>query len=89
MCHQQTLHFLIQMQDRSHSHKLKVVMLQLEIPEEHYSQFQVNIRCHERSNRRRCSVEKGVLKNFANFTGKYLRQRLFFNKVPGLGLQLY
>ena len=35
------------MQDRSHSHKLKIVMLQLEIPEGHHSQFQVNIRCHD------------------------------------------
>ena len=29
------------------------------------------------------SVRKGVLRNFANFTGKYLRQGLFFNKVAG------
>ena len=28
--------------------------------------------------------EKGVLKNFAKFTGKYLSQSLFFNKVAGL-----
>ena len=25
--------------------------------------------------------KKGVLKNFSNFTGKHLRQSLFFNKV--------
>ena len=31
--------------------------------------------------------KKGVLKNFAKFTGKYLRQILFFNKVAGLRLQ--
>ena len=30
---------------------------------------------------RRCSVKKGVLRIFANFTGKYRCQRLFFNKV--------
>ena len=29
--------------------------------------------------------EKGVLKNFANFTGKHLYQKLFFNKVACLG----
>ena len=29
----------------------------------------------------RCSVKKGVLRNFAKFTGKHLCQRLFFNKV--------
>ena len=31
----------------------------------------------------------GVLRNFAKFIGKHLRQSLFFNKVAGLGLQLY
>ena len=29
-------------------------------------------------------MKKGVLKNFTKFTGKYLRQSLFFNKVAGL-----
>ena len=29
--------------------------------------------------------KKGVLKNFAKFTGKYLYQSLFFNKVACLG----
>ena len=28
--------------------------------------------------------KKGVLKNFAKFTGKHLHQRLVFNKVAGL-----
>ena len=28
--------------------------------------------------------KKGVLKNFAKFTGKHLRQSLIFNKVAGL-----
>ena len=37
-----------------------------------------------RSTHRRCSVRKGVLRNFAKFTGKHLCQRLFFNKVAGL-----
>ena len=36
---------------------------------------------------RRCSVKKGVLRNFTYFTGKHLCQDLFFNKVAG-GLQL-
>ena len=40
-----------------------------------------------RSSHRRCSVRKGVLRNFAKFTGKHLCQSLFFNKVAGL--QLY
>ena len=37
-----------------------------------------------RSSHRRCSVKKGVFKNFAKFTGKHLCQSLFFNKVAGL-----
>ena len=37
-----------------------------------------------RSSDRRCSIKKGVLRNFVKFTGKSLRQSLFFNKVAGL-----
>ena len=33
------------------------------------------------------SVRKGVLRNFAKFTGKHLCQSLFFNKVAGLSPQ--
>ena len=36
-----------------------------------------------KSSHQRCSVKKGVLKNFAKFTGKHLCQSLFFNKVAG------
>ena len=32
----------------------------------------------------RCSMKKGVLRNFAKFTRKQLCQNLFFNKVAGL-----
>ena len=32
---------------------------------------------------RRCSVKKGVLRDFAKFTGKHLCQGLFFNKIAG------
>ena len=39
-----------------------------------------NLRLSE-SSHRRCSVKKGVLKNFANFTGKHLCWRLFFMKL--------
>ena len=42
-----------------------------------------------RSSNRRCSVRKGVLRNFAKFTEKHLCQVLFFDKVAGLGMQLY
>ena len=29
-------------------------------------------------------MKKGILRNFAKFTGKHLCQRRFFNKVAGL-----
>ena len=35
----------------------------------------------ERSSRPEVFCKKDVLRNFAKFTGKYLRQSLFFNKV--------
>ena len=35
---------------------------------------------------RRCSVKKGVLRNFAKFTGKHPPQSLFFNKVAIAGV---
>ena len=33
-----------------------------------------------RSSHQRCSMKKGVLRNFTKFTGKHLCQSLFFNK---------
>ena len=36
----------------------------------------------------RCFVKKGVLRNFAKFTGKHLCQSLFFNNVAGALLDL-
>ena len=36
-----------------------------------------------RSSHRRCSVRRGVLVNFAKFTGKHMCQSVFFNKVAG------
>ena len=42
-----------------------------------------------RSNHRRCSVRKGVLGNFAKFTGKHLCQILFLIRLQAWGLQLY
>ena len=46
--------------------------------------FLTNFLGRGRSNHRRCSVRKGVLRNFTKFTGKHLYQSLFFNKVAGL-----
>ena len=37
-----------------------------------------------RNNRPEVFCKKGVLRNFAKFTGKHLCQSLFFNKVAGL-----
>ena len=31
----------------------------------------------------RCSIKKGVIRNFAKIKGKHLCQSLFFNKVAG------
>ena len=42
------------------------------------------IRKTSRSSRPEVFCKKGVLKNFAKFTGKHLCQNLFFNKVAGL-----
>ena len=36
------------------------------------------------SSHRRFSIRKGVLRNFAKFTGKHQCQSLFFNKLAGL-----
>ena len=38
-----------------------------------------------RSSHWMCSVRKGVLRNFAKFSGKHLWQSLFLNKVAGWG----
>ena len=37
-----------------------------------------------RNSHRRCSIKKGVLRNFTKFTGKHLCQSPFYNKVAGL-----
>ena len=42
-----------------------------------------------RGSRLEVFCKKAVLRNAAKFTGKRQRQSLFFNKVAGLGQQLY
>ena len=44
------------------------------------SNFSKGYRLESEAVAQRCSVRKGVLRNFAKFTGKYLCQSLFFNK---------
>ena len=46
--------------------------------------FTKNICIKFRSSRSEVFCKKGALRNFAKFTGKNLRQRLFLNKVAGL-----
>ena len=41
-----------------------------------------------KSSHRQCSLRKGFLRNFAEFTGKHLCQCLYFNKVAGLACNL-
>ena len=43
---------------------------------------QLSTKCGRmRSSHQRCSIKKGVLRNFAKFTGKYLCQSLFLRKL--------
>ena len=45
--------------------------------------FAITVQMTTRSSHQRCSVRKGVLRNFAKFTGKHLCQVVFYNKVAG------
>ena len=49
----------------------------------------LKIECESTAVREAVNRSAGILKNFANFTGKQQCQSLFFNKVPGCGLLLY
>ena len=42
-----------------------------------------------RSSHRRCSIKKGILKNFVNLTGKHLYWSLFLIKLQALSLQVF
>ena len=43
--------------------------------------FAITVQMKTRSSHQRCSVRKGILGNFAKFTGKHLCQVLFYNEV--------
>ena len=45
----------------------------------------INYNNFKGSNHLRCSIKKGVLKNFAKFTGKHLCRSLFLVKLQTLG----
>ena len=55
----------------------------------HYFPFDMwRIFLPEAASRSRCSVKKGILRNFVKFTGKHPCQSLFFNEVAGPGTSL-
>ena len=45
--------------------------------------FAITMQMTTRSSHQRCSVRKGVLRNFPKFTRKHLCQVLFYNKAAG------
>ena len=50
---------------------------------ENESKSFANISIPFKSSHQRCSLKKGVLRNFTKFTRKHQCQSLFFNKVAG------
>ena len=53
-----------------------------EVPKSYFQLKGVNLSSRgNRNNHRRCSVKKGVLENFTNFTGKLLCWSLFLIKL--------
>ena len=42
-----------------------------------------------RSSHQKCSIKKGVVRNFVKFTGRHMCQSIFFNKVAGLRYATY
>ena len=58
--------------------------------EHFFSKFEImqwNGLFNNRNSHQRCSLRKGILRNFAKFRGKHLYQSLFFNKVAGTFLK--
>ena len=47
--------------------------------------FAITTQLTIRSSHQRCSVRKGVLRNFTKFAGKHLCQSLFFDKFAASG----
>ena len=48
------------------------------------SEMSMSSKKNSRSRHQRCSMQKGVRRNFTKFKGKHLCQSLFFNKVTSL-----
>ena len=84
-------------QDKKVSHRLlliwdkikAVIKFQQSLPKSKRTQCQSYLTELEASNddrrsHQRCSLRKGILRNFAKFTGRHQCESLFFNKVAGL-----
>ena len=73
--------------DPYHGPQMLRTQLQIRLPEPHKgykSNFPQEWE-NRRSSHQKCSIRKGVLRNFAKFTEKHLScQSLLFNKVAGL-----
>ena len=66
-----------QLYTKSQAHVFKLLHFLLPFWHKHHA-------CYNTRNRhRKCSVRKGVLWDFAKFTGKHLCQSLLFNKAAG------
>lgn len=52
----------------------------------HFDKYEALLQCIYGISRRKCSIEKDVLKNFSKFIWKHLCRRFFFNEV-NLGLR--
>ena len=50
----------------------------------YHRSFTFSVYWDDRSSHQRCSIKKGILRNFTKCTGKHLSQSLSFNKVAGL-----
>ena len=68
-------------------------LCQGKIPSSYYATYQSRLYLKKwnqidkvRSSRPQVLCKKSVLRNFAKFTGKHMYQRVFFNKLAGLGL---
>ena len=69
---------------------IKVIRIKsLLIMVDYLSNYEKKVYQFNRSSHRRCTVKKGVVRNFVKFTGKHLCRGLFLIKLQAWGLQLY
>ena len=71
----------------NHGNVLKLMLFQVHCeltPSYFIKKHKLKLGFHCQKQPPRCSVRKGVLRNFTKFTGKHLCQNFFFNNVVGL-----